>query len=463
MPSLGDAFVQVVGPANVFVSSQIEERYRSDIVNRFRSTPGWLVRPGTTEEVAKVVRIAADHNLPITALGGRTGLVGGGMAEDGGVILSLERMRRIVEIDRRAMTMTVEAGATLQEVHEAAEAKGLLMPLDLGARGSATIGGNIATNAGGVRVLRWGMMRDMVIGLEAVLADGSVVSSLTKALKDNAGYAWKHLLIGSEGTLGIVTRAVLRLRPLPTSTQTALVALDGFEQAATLLRRLEADLAGQLSTFELMWENFYAHVSEIQLAKRRRPIPTGYPIYALIEALGCNDERDKTTFEQALAAALAEGLIREAVIARSERERGNLWAVRDDLGEAAAALEPFVTFDVSMALSDMEHFVSDSRARLVAQFPTARVMYYGHAGDGNLHLFVCPKSLTHDEELAIEEAVYRAVQAVGGSISAEHGVGQAKRQFLGMTRSPREIALMRSIKAALDPRNILNPNKIFSA
>ena len=215
MGCLGEELRSIVGAANLFAGGDIEERYTADITHRYHSQPGFVVRPADTAQIVEIVKLAGRRGVPITPLGGRTGVVGGGMASDGGIVLSLERMNRILEIDEQSMTMTVEAGTPLQLVQEAAEAKDFIMPLDLGARGSATIGGNIATNAGGNRVLRWGMAGDMVIGLEAVLADGSVVSSLTKMLKDNAGYRWKDLLVGSEGTLGIVTRAVLRLRPLP--------------------------------------------------------------------------------------------------------------------------------------------------------------------------------------------------------------------------------------------------------
>jgi FAD/FMN-containing dehydrogenase len=348
----------------------------------------------------------------------------------------------------------------LQTVQEAAEAEGLLMPLDLGGRGSATIGGNIATNAGGMRVLRWGMMRDMVIGLEVVLADGSIVSSLTKALKDNAGYPWKQIFVGSEGTLGVVTRAVLRLRPAPTTAQTAVVALSGFEAAAQFLRDLQARLSGRLSTFELMWPDFYERVSEAQLPKRPRPLPCGAPMYVLIEALGNDPRRDVKAFEEALAEAVDEGVALDAVIARSERDRQNLIAVRDELGEAFAPLRPIIVFDVSMALADMPRFVEEADAGVRALYPEAVILHYGHAGDGNLHLVISVGEGGEAVEHAVQTAVFTAVRAVGGSISAEHGVGLERLPFIGWTRTPEELALMRTLKAALDPKNLMNPGKV---
>jgi FAD/FMN-containing dehydrogenase len=443
----------------VFAGDAIEERYRTDILRKYRADPGVVVRPSNTAEVAAIVHAARQTGVPITALGGGTGLVGGGMAAAGGILLSFERMNRLVELDTMAMTMTIEAGATIGAAQDAAEAEGLFLPIDLGARGTATIGGAISTNAGGIRVLRWGMMRDMVLGLEAVLADGSVVSSLGKSIKDNAGYNWKHLLIGAEGTLGIVTRAVLRLRVKPVSAQTALIGLRNVEDAAVLLRRLQGELP-DLSSFEVMWRNFYDFVSTAQLIKRPRPMSCDHGFYVIVETLGADPARDAAAFEAALERHLEEGLIEDVVIAKSERERSNLWAVREDLIDVMATIKPRYAFDVSMALSDMARFVADSEARLRGVFPDAQIMFYGHAGDGNLHVTVGPGQGSGSVERAINEAVYDAVRAVNGSISAEHGIGHAKRAFIGWTRSPEELVLMRLIKTALDPQNILNPGKV---
>jgi FAD/FMN-containing dehydrogenase len=463
MQSLVDQLRAVVGAGNLFSGDEIEERYRKDVMQRHTSRPLCVVRPADTEQVASIVKAAAAARVPLTPLGGRTGVVGGGICEEGGIILSLERMNRIVEVDTESMTMTVEAGVPLQRAQEAAEAAGFIISVDLPARGSATIGGNIATNAGGVRVLRWGMTRDMVIGLEAVLADGSVVSSLSKSLKDNAGYHWKDLLVGSEGTLGIVTRAVLRMRPLPTSTQTAILAVGGFEKVPALLRGLEARFAGQLSSFELMWPDFYEFVSAAQLGVRQRPLPLGFPLYVLVETLGSDTVRDLELFERALVAVGEAGLIEDAVIARTGRDRDNLWAVREELSEAFRPLFPLAAFDVSLALKDMPAFVEDSRTAIRALLPSSTVLYYGHAGDGNLHLVVNLGSNDPKVEITVETAVYSVIRRLGGSISAEHGIGVAKKAFIGYTRSPQELTLMRSIKRALDPHNILNPGKILPA
>lgn len=450
----------IVGVGNVLQGDAIEPRYLLPSSQKVIARAGFAVRPGSPDEVARVVRLAAAHRIPIVPLGGGTGLVEGAVATEGAIILSLERLSRIVEVDVPARTMTVEAGATLQSVQERAEASGLLMPLDLAARGSCTIGGNIATNAGGMRVIRWGMMRDMVLGLEVVLPDGTVVSSLTKAIKDNAGYRWKDLMVGSEGTLGIITRAVLRLREAPTTAQTAVVALRDFEAATELLNLMHAELSGRLSTYELMWSDFYEHVTQVQAPKRPRPLPAGAPFYVLIEALGNDPAGDAQPFENALARALERGLASDAVIAGSERERRNLFALRDDLAEAWTALGSRVVFDVSMALNDMPGFVEDADMKIRSKYPDARILHYGHMGDGNLHLVVSIGNSGLQIEDDVNTAVFAAVRKVGGSISAEHGVGTKRLRYLGWTRSEPEIALMRILKAAIDPANLMNPGKV---
>jgi FAD/FMN-containing dehydrogenase len=296
-----------------------------------------------------------------------------------------------------------------------------------------------------------------------VLADGSVVSSLTKMLKDNAGYRWKDLLVGSEGTLGIITRAVLRLRPLPRSTQTALVAMSDFDCVPRLLRRLEARFAGQLSSFELMWNDFFAYVTKAQLQYRPQPMPPVYALYALIETLGGDPKRDMELFQEVLSEAQDIGLIEDAVIAQTAHARSNLWAVRDDLGEAMRPMQPAVAYDVSMALQDMPAFVDETKKALLELRSDATVLYYGHAGDGNLHLAVSLDRQDPDAHHKVDEVVYRRLEKLGGSVSGEHGIGTGKLNYIGITRSPEELALMRSIKKSLDPKNILNPGKILPA
>ena len=374
------------------------------------------------------VKIAAQHGLPVTVVGGQTGTCGGAIASDGGIALSLERMNRIEEVDTVSMALTVEAGCILQTAQEAVEAEGAFLPLDLGSRGSATIGGCIAANAGGNRVLRWGMMRDMVIGLEVVLADGTIVSSLTKMIKDNAGFAWKHLMIGSEGTLGVITRAVLRLRPAPVSEQTALVALPSFEAVTSLLRNLEVGLGGQLSSFELMWSEFYEAMTEAQLPARARPMELGHPFYALVEMLGGDPAR---RCRPVRARALAPARARHHRRRRDRQVRtGARGAVGGARGHAARAWCPCGR-SRSTTCRWPCNTCRSSPPRCASGYPPP--------GPARASGLLWPRrrrqSPPHRPHRAGRRCpcatrwramVYRVVNEVGGSIAAEHGIGTSR-------------------------------------
>ncbi len=420
-------------------------------------TPLAVLRPRSTADAAAILKLCHAERQAVVPWGGRTGLVGGTHAE-GAVVLSLERMNRVEDIDEAGATMTVGAGCALQAACDAAEAKGMFFPLDLGARGSATIGGNIATNAGGNRVIRYGMMRELVLGLEAVLADGTVVSSLNHLIKNNTGYDLKQLFIGSEGTLGVVTRAVLRLRPKPVSQNMALLAVDKFAQLPVVLRNVERGLSGTLSAFEVMWEDFYRLVTTPP-ALGRPPLQHGHAYYVLIEALGGDQESDALRFERVLAAEFEKGGIADATIAKSKGECERLWALRDDVLQVARNA-PIFTFDVSLKIGQMEAYVGEVRAKLRARWPDATMMVFGHLGDGNLHVIPGVGDAGPSARKAVEEIVYGALK--GGSVSAEHGIGLEKRDYLSCSRTPQEIALMRALKRAIDPAGILNPGKIFS-
>jgi FAD/FMN-containing dehydrogenase len=423
-------------------------------------TPLAIVRPRSTAEVSAALKICHESRHPVVAWGGRTGLVEGARSDDA-IALSLERMNRIEDVDVPGATMTVEAGCVLQTVCEAADAKGLFFPLDLGARGSATIGGNIATNAGGNRVIRYGMMRELILGLEAVLADGTVMSSMNHLIKNNAGYDPKQIFVGSEGTLGIVTRAVLRLRPKPASQNVAFVAVDSFGELPRLLRHVERGLGGTLSAFEVLWEDFYKLVTTAP-AQGQAPVPYGHSYYVLIEAMGGSEEEDAARFERVLSAAIEEGEIADAVIAKSQAERNRIWALRDDVAQVARNA-PIFTFDVSLGIGQMETYVAEVRQRLTARWPKTTLMVFGHLGDGNLHVIPGVGDGSAEARHAVEGIVYGALEKCHGSVSAEHGIGLEKREYLAISRNAEEIALMRTLKRALDPANILNPGKIFAA
>jgi FAD/FMN-containing dehydrogenase len=418
-----------------------------------------LVRPRDTAGVSKAMAVCHAHNQSVIAHGGLTGLVGGALTAPADVVVSLERMNQIEEINTVDRTMTVQAGAVLQTVQEQADAAGLLYPLDLGGRGTATIGGNISTNAGGNRVIRYGMTRDMVLGLEAVLADGTVVSSMNRMIKNNAGYDLKQLFIGSEGSLGIVTRAVLRLREKPRSQETLFVAIDDFAKLSQFLKTMDAALGGTLSAFEVMWNNFYRLVTTAP-AKNQPPLSQEHPYYVLVEAMGGDPEKDHERIEAALADAYEAGLIVDAVVAQSEAQRHALWAMRDDVAQTFR-YSPAFTFDVSMRISRMAEYVDEVNRRLAEHYNDVHNFTFGHMGDGNLHFVISVGQGGPEHREVVERSVYEPLVAIEGSVSAEHGVGLEKKEYLSFCRSPTEMALMRALKTALDPKRILNPGKIF--
>ena len=420
-----------------------------------------VMRPTSTEEVAAVLRICAEHGQPVVTHGGRTGLVGGVECGPGDLVLSLERMNRIEQVDVQGRTMTVQAGVPLQQIQETAERHGLLFPVDMGARGSCQIGGNVATNAGGNRVIRYGMTRENVLGLEAVLADGTVVSSLNQMLKNNAGYDLKQVFVGSEGTLGVITRVVLRLREQPRSQNAALVACASPEQLVGFLKHCDTALGGTLSAFEVMWNEFYRLVTTPP-AKSAAPLSEDHAYYVLVEALGGNQARDDERFEEALGAAIEAELIEDAVIAKSAAEYHALWGLRDDV-EQLMRFKPLFIFDVSLPIPAMAAYIEQVREALLERWPDGRLWVFGHMGDGNLHVMVSAGAQDAATRAAVEAIVYEPLTAVEGSVSAEHGIGLEKKRYLPLSRKPAEIELMRRLKRALDPAGILNPGKLFDA
>ncbi len=422
--------------------------------------PDIVLKPESTEHVSRLLQLCNAAGQALVPLGGKTSLAEGINQTCGELGLSLERMNAIEEIDELNRTMTVQAGCILQLAAEAAEEKGLLLPLDLGARGSATIGGNVATNAGGTRVIRYGMMREMVLGLEVVLADGTVISTLNKLLKNNTGYDLKQWFIGAEGTLGVITRVVIRLRPLPRSQCTALVAAPDFDSVSRLLNWLDASTAGTLSSFECMWPSFYDRITREETT-HTPPLPHGYPFYVLVETLGSDPEKDQELFEQVLGEALERELIVDAVIAKSESERRAIWEIRDDVFELFT-MGPIVGFDVSVTVGQMPAFTAEVED-FMGRFAQPIHVTFGHVGDCNLHLVLGSRDAAEFDKHLIEESIYGIIEKYRGSVSAEHGIGLMKREHLHCSRSAEELQLMYGIKKMLDPGNILNPNKIFSA
>jgi FAD/FMN-containing dehydrogenase len=372
MSDLVSALRAVVARDSVVLGDLVEPRYLGDwLLQDETVSPAALVRPSTTAEVASVLRICNARRVPVVAQGGRTGLAGGAMPCDGCVILSFERMRAIEPVDPDSATIVVEAGATLQSVQETAAHAGMLFPLDIGGRGSCTIGGNISTNAGGNRVLRYGMMRDLVLGLEVVLADGTVIDVMSDMLKNNAGYDLKQLFVGSEGTLGVVTKAVLRLFPRTTSVQTALCAAGDFDATLALLRLAKERLGADLSAYEVMWQDFYTFGTTT--LGRRAPLATDRAFYVLVESMGTDETRDAARFEEFVEIALEGEIIQDAAIARSIRESQEIWAIRDASGELQRSLGPYFSFDVSLPIRSIGRFVDDCRRRGLLALARRRV------------------------------------------------------------------------------------------
>lgn len=419
-----------------------------------------LVRPRSTAEVSTVLKLCHAQRQSVVPQGGMTGLSGGGRPRATDIALSLERMAGIESLDPTTATMTVLAGTPLQTVQHAADAAGFLFPLDLGARGSCSIGGNLATNAGGNRVVRYGMAREQVLGLEAVLADGTVVSALNRMQKNNSGYDVKQLFIGSEGTLGVITRAVLKLAPKPASLSNAFIGLADFERVIRLLRSAQARLGGTMSAFEVMWPSFYDIVLE-RLPELRRPLATPHRYYVLMEAAGADQASDGARFETFLQSMIEAGVIEDAAIAQSVTDGAAMWAIRDATAEYRRILGVHVGFDISFPIGRMEAVAARCEAGLRDRWPEIIVLCYGHIGDSNLHLVASVPGRAEQPDHEIENLVYAVVRDEGGAVSAEHGIGTIKREYLGHSRSAAEIALMRTIKHALDPQGILNPGKVL--
>jgi FAD/FMN-containing dehydrogenase len=417
-----------------------------------------LTFPHSTEEVSRILRFCHENDLAVVPQGGLTGLNGGAVPVTRCITLSLERMRKVEELDPYASTMTVEAGVVLETVQKLADEAGFMFPLDLGGRGSCQVGGNASTNAGGNRVLRYGMMRDLVLGVEAVLADGTVISSLSKVIKNNSGYDLRQFFIGSEGTLGVITRLVLRLYPKPRSVCTGLVALSDYPSVVEMLSVAKAGFGSTLTAFEVMWPEFY-ELGTVAL-ERLPPIDAKHGCYVLIETMGTDAQADQTRFEAVIGGAIESGLVQDAVIAQSVRETQSLWAIRDCPGEWPKVYWPQLSFDVSVPTGEIGDLVEELNDKLQEKWPGIRRVFFGHVADGNLHLSVHKNGVDvsdHD----IEAFVYATVETYRGSISAEHGIGMHKVEFLHHSRSPAEIEMMRTMKRALDPKGILNPGKII--
>jgi FAD/FMN-containing dehydrogenase len=456
-PSLVPELKAIVGDQGLLEGAAVRERGSALFHGRVDSNI--LVRPRNTGQVSDILKLCHSRGQTVVTHGGLTGLVQGADAGHADIVLSLESMNAIERVDVPGRSLRAQAGVQLGRVQREADEHGMVFPLDLGARDSCTVGGNISTNAGGLRVLRYGMMRNLVLGIEAVLADGTVLTSLNRMLKNNAGYDLKQLFIGSEGTLGVVTRAELRLVSRTRSQETLLAALPSFDAMVELLGRLDSGLGGQLAAFEALWGNYYDY-NTAPPAKNSAPLLRGAPFYAIAESLGGDPESDRARLEAVLGDALEAGVVSDVVIANSETERRAIWAIREDVWQVQN-IGPLLTFDVSLPIENMKAYAENVCGSVRSFTGEDRAFIFGHMADGNLHIVVAAGDDAATRK-RVEDIVYRPLAEIGGSVSAEHGIGLEKRAYLPLSRTPAEISTMRLLKQALDPKGILNPGKVFA-
>ena len=467
MSGLLDDLRAAVGAPHVLVEGDLSA-YEVDWRKRFRGRARAVVRPASTDEVAAVVRGCAAHGVAVVAQGGNTGLVGASIPDESGtqVLLNLGRMSSIRAIDAANLTMTVDAGCILQTVQEAAAAQGLLFALSLAAEGSCTIGGNLATNAGGTQVLRYGNARDLCLGLEVVTARGEVWRGLTGLRKDNTGYDLRDLFIGSEGTLGVITGATLKLHPQPAAIGTALAAVRTLDAAVALLQLAQARLGAGLTGFEVMGRHALGLVRS-HMPQLMQPLAACDWTVLLEHSDSESEAHAHAQFEALLETALERGLIEDAAVASSLEQSKAMWHLRESIPMAQALEGANIKHDIALPVSSIGRFVETTDAALVEAFPGLRLVNFGHLGDGNLHYNVQAPAGTEaaaflrDHERTVNEIVYDAVQAFEGSISAEHGVGALKRDELARRKSPVALEMMRAIKRALDPDALMNPGRML--
>jgi FAD/FMN-containing dehydrogenase len=447
----------IVGATNVHAGAEVQDRsavWGTNQPCRARA----VVCPSSTDEVAAVMQACHSAGQSVVPFGGMTNLVQGAATSADDIALSFERMDQIEAVDRTAATMTVQAGVTMRAAQERADEAGLYFPVDIGARDNCMLGGNVATNAGGTRVIRFGMIRESVLGLEAVLADGTVVSSMNTMLKNNSGFDLKQLFIGTEGVLGLITRIVFRLQVRPRSHNVALVACNDFGHVVELLSATREALGASLCGFEVMWDSYYNAVVEPE-GRLPSPIAPDYGFYVIIEATGARSDTDDAVFEEALSGLFDSGLVADGALAKSDAERAAIWAIRH---EVEWVVRDALIFDVSLPVTAVQAYTDEVSACIHADLPDARVVCFGHLGDNNIHISVLCDDSDAAIDRRIETHIYENLRPYGGAISAEHGIGIGKKAWLPISRGDAEIELMKTLKRSLDPKNILNPGKVVS-
>lgn len=454
--ALVQEFATIVGTANALTGADVA-RWSKDWTGKYSAAPGVVLRPSSTREVSQVMTLAHARKQSVTPVSGHTGLVGGTYAP-GGVMLSLDRMNEIHDINVAARSATVDAGVILSSLHDAATDKNLIFPLTFGARGSAMIGGVMSTNAGGSNVLRYGNTRDLVLGLEAVLADGRVVDLMSALHKDNSGLNLRQLLIGSEGTLGIITRAVVKLFPKPRVYATAMVAVASLDVALELLNRLQDTTGGQVEAFEYMPRSYIdVHIARIEGAKE--PFDAPHDINILVEVATTTESDPSEAMQSVMGRMLDEGAILDAVVAQNEAQRRAMWDRREAAAELTFWRHPIVDTDVALPLDRVDDFIERANAATLTIDPRSEPFHIAHLGDGNVHYSVYPSHGDDGLRDRLTEAIEDVVAELGGSFSAEHGVGLSKLATMRRRKDPAALDVMRKIKSVLDPHGILNPGK----
>jgi len=458
--TLVEHLVSICGPQAVLDQEALLERYHHIWKMDQPLQAVAVVLPASTQEVAAILQLCNQLKQEVVVHGGLTNLVGGTETQPHQLVLSLERMNTIEEVDPISKTLTAQAGVIIENLIDAAAERDLMLPLNFGAKGSAQIGGALATNAGGLRVFRFGMTRQLVLGLEYVLPDGRIVSSLKKIIKDNSGYDLKQLLIGSEGTLGIITKVVLRLTQAPKTRSSALVGVQNYAKVLDLLKHLDKGLGGTLSGFELMWQHTFETMTTPP-SIHTAPLPKDYPYYVFIETMGNDPENDFLRLETLITEALETDIILDGVLAQTQRELNTIWQIREDVSVLAAQAQDDQHFDISLPIPKIGSIIDSIKQELRALSFVDRIFTFGHVADGNIHFIIGKKQNSPEIIKAINEVVYRQLKENNGSVSAEHGIGLHKKDYLNTSKSEVEIAIMKQLKALFDPHQILNPKRII--
>ena len=453
-------FESSIGKSSVLTGDDLKSRFYHIWKTEVPLQSICLLLPRSSQDVSNIMKICNENNQEVIIHGGLTNLVGSTKSEKSQVVISLEKMNKIIEIDERGKTVTCESGVIIENIINEVKEKNLLLPLNFGARGSAQIGGAVSTNAGGLRVFKYGMTRNLVMGIEYVLPDGTIISSLKKLMKDNSGYDLKHLLIGSEGTLGIVTKVVLRLYQLPKTRYTSLAVTNDFQKVLDMLLNMEDKISSNLTGFELLWNDTYKQMVSDKTMYNKY-LPDKFKYYIFIEYMGRDFENDYNVFEKHILESIDDGIIEDAVIGKDEKEQINIWGIREDVAVLADEREFDQQFDISIPVNLIGSVIDKISSELKECDGVKTIFPFGHVADGNIHFIIGKDSDDDDLKSKINDIIYNNTELVEGSISAEHGIGLDKKKYLIKSRSEDEIKLMRLLKKTIDPKNILNPGRVI--